>query len=151
MAAAVGSPMPSGGSGEVGLEVPPSAPHNEWTYPTRCATRLQPDGHEAGKNLQYSGSFLRSLSHRNVADPCKKKTCRPVSQLLYLSRSCFRDGSEAHPATVTRCPVSIKGVPLRMQSVLLVSAILAGLALSVGLAVLFLRIAFRLLGRTAAR
>jgi hypothetical protein len=38
-----------------------------------------------------------------------------------------------------------------MQSVLLVSAILAGLALSVGLAVLFLRIAFHLLGRTAAR
>jgi hypothetical protein len=38
-----------------------------------------------------------------------------------------------------------------MQSVLLVSVIIAGLGLSLGLAILFLRIAFHLLGRTAAR
>ena len=37
-----------------------------------------------------------------------------------------------------------------MQSVLLVSAIVAGLGVSLGLAVLFLRIAFSLLGRTLA-
>ena len=43
---------------------------------------------------------------------------------------------------------SLKGIQHRMQSVLLVSAIVAGLGVSLGLAVLFLRIAFRLLGRT---
>lgn len=56
------------------------------------------------------------------------------------------------PCVGTEAPVpsSLKGVQHRMQSVLLVSAIIAGLGVSLGLAVLFLRIAFRLLGRTPA-
>ena len=56
------------------------------------------------------------------------------------------------PCAGTEAPVSssLKGVQHRMQSVLLVSAIIAGLGVSLGLAVLFLRIAFRLLGRTPA-
>ncbi len=56
------------------------------------------------------------------------------------------------PSAGTEAPVSssLKGVQHRMQSVLLVSAIIAGLGVSLGLAVLFLRIVFRLLGRTPA-
>ncbi len=58
----------------------------------------------------------------------------------------------ANPSAGTEALVSssLKGVQHRMQSVLLVSAIIAGLGVSLGLAVLFLRIAFRLLGRTPA-
>ncbi len=56
------------------------------------------------------------------------------------------------PSAGTAAPVSSspKGVQHRMQSVLLVSAIIAGLGVSLGLAVLFLRIVFKLLGRTPA-
>ncbi len=63
-----------------------------------------------------------------------------------------RSGGAKHPSAGTEAPVSssLKGVQHRMQSVLLVSAIIVGLGVSLGLAVLFLRIAFRLLGRTPA-
>lgn len=70
----------------------------------------------------------------------RKKELRCYGTVVILWPS---EGTEALVSS------SLKGVLHRMQSVMLVSAILAGLGVSFGLTVLFLKIAFRLLGRTS--
>ena len=95
--------------------------------------------------------YFMNRSFTDLCRPMQKKSCGAAGLLLYLCRIRPDLRGEAPSAdTVARCSLHSKGVQHRMQSVLLVSAIIAGLGVSLGLAVLFLRIAFRLLGRAPA-
>jgi len=117
-----------------------SDPPLEWRYPTVPEAQLQPAPPIVAR---FNG--IRDVSYEStLRDPCsplQKKELRCNGPLVIL-----------WPSAGTETPVSssLKGVQHRMQSVMLVSAIIAGLAVSFGLAVLFLRIAFRLLGRATA-